>query len=353
MISGMMGKDLSRKWLLTLLLLLGGLLTDVHAQGVGIGTTSPNASALLELQSTDKGLLIPRLTRTQKLAVASPQLGVLIYQTDSVSATEPNTFYYWDGTVWQPFIAKSDGWMLLGNAGTVASTNFIGTTDNKSWHVKTNNTDRLFVKSTGEVGVNTITPTQQLEVANGNVLLSNANNTASDLRFQEASTSGSNFSSFKARAQTADIAYQLPDTQGRARDVLSNDGTGKLYWSPNCQIIDYQPTTLITFNANQDSVYLDPNYTIFRVCATASNQFELRGFRGGTNGRLVMVCNIGCQGCSCGKGNLKVMHNYYTGTAAAYNIIISTNNFSLGERQAMILIYDGASSRWRIVGKTP
>lgn len=62
---------------------------------VGIGTTSPNASALLEIKSTNKGLLIPRMTQTQRNKIASPANGLLIYQTDN----NPG-FYYYNGTAW-------------------------------------------------------------------------------------------------------------------------------------------------------------------------------------------------------------------------------------------------------------
>src|SRR5689334_10494160 len=54
-------------------------------QSTGIGTTSPNASSILDLQSTSKGLLIPRMTRTQRNAINQPAKGLLIYQlTDTV-----------------------------------------------------------------------------------------------------------------------------------------------------------------------------------------------------------------------------------------------------------------------------
>lgn len=52
------------------------------AQGqVGIGTTSPNASAILDVTSTTKGLLLPRLTTVQRDAIVSPEAGLLIYNT--------------------------------------------------------------------------------------------------------------------------------------------------------------------------------------------------------------------------------------------------------------------------------
>jgi hypothetical protein len=49
---------------------------------VGIGTNSPNVSAILDVTSTTKGLLFPRMTTTQKNAIATPAAGLVIYDTD-------------------------------------------------------------------------------------------------------------------------------------------------------------------------------------------------------------------------------------------------------------------------------
>ncbi|KAF5048451.1 hypothetical protein DSECCO2_449940 [anaerobic digester metagenome] len=68
---------------------------------VGIGTTSPAASALLDLTATDKGLLIPRVTliaaTNGTTPVASPATGLLVYNTGGAMTAG---FYYWDGTQW-------------------------------------------------------------------------------------------------------------------------------------------------------------------------------------------------------------------------------------------------------------
>lgn len=68
----------------TLLLVLGIICVNfpILAQ-VGIGTTSPDASSILDLTTTDKGLLIPRLTTSDRNAIASPANGLMIYNTDS------------------------------------------------------------------------------------------------------------------------------------------------------------------------------------------------------------------------------------------------------------------------------
>lgn len=70
---------------------------STYAQ-VGIGTTTPNSSAILHLESTDTGLLIPRLTYIQKLLISSPATGLLIYQTNN-----DDGFWYYNGTQWLPF----------------------------------------------------------------------------------------------------------------------------------------------------------------------------------------------------------------------------------------------------------
>jgi hypothetical protein len=105
-------------------LLVGLLLaaTGVRAQGVGIGTgsTAPAATAMLEVASTSKGLLIPRLTATQRTAIGSPARGLLVYQTDG---TQPGFYYNTSATatanwLWLP--DKASAGDNLGN-GTATS----------------------------------------------------------------------------------------------------------------------------------------------------------------------------------------------------------------------------------------
>jgi Protein of unknown function (DUF1566) len=54
-----------------------------QAQSVGIGTTTPAASAQLDVSSTTKGFLPPRMTFAQRDAIASPADGLIIYNTDT------------------------------------------------------------------------------------------------------------------------------------------------------------------------------------------------------------------------------------------------------------------------------
>lgn len=63
---------------------------------VGIGTNSPDASAILDLSSTTQGLLIPRMTATQRAAISSPTTGLTVFQTDANAGN-----YIYNGSSWQ------------------------------------------------------------------------------------------------------------------------------------------------------------------------------------------------------------------------------------------------------------
>ena len=85
----------------------------------GIGTTTPNAAAKLEIASTDKGLLIPRMTKAQResITLAAAANGLLVYQTDDVVG-----FYVNNSTTTTP------SWTRLNSDWTRSSSNNISYT---------------------------------------------------------------------------------------------------------------------------------------------------------------------------------------------------------------------------------
>jgi hypothetical protein len=85
--------------------------SNIHNNGasVGIGTDTPDGSAKLEIASTSQGLLMPRMTESQRDLITDPVEGLIIYQTD-----ETPGFYYYDGTDWQT---------LKGNGNTSGGSN--------------------------------------------------------------------------------------------------------------------------------------------------------------------------------------------------------------------------------------
>ncbi|NQY30158.1 MAG: hypothetical protein HRT69_11900 [Flavobacteriaceae bacterium] len=104
---------------------------------IGIGTTTPHASSILEILSTDSGILIPRMTQVQRDAIATPAIGLLIYQTNNTPG-----FYYYTGVIWTTF----------------------GGIDN-DWTMHANGTD-MYNANSGNVGVGTTTPTTKLHIEN-------------------------------------------------------------------------------------------------------------------------------------------------------------------------------------------
>lgn len=91
------------------LLLLSLYALSSYAQ-VGINTNTPNSSAQLDITSTDKGLLIPRMTAAQRGSIASPATGLMVYQTDGTTG-----FYFNNGTPGSP------AWVMLQSSTNVTT----------------------------------------------------------------------------------------------------------------------------------------------------------------------------------------------------------------------------------------
>lgn len=123
------------------------------AQNIGINSTgaAPAASAMLDISSTDKGLLIPRVALTATNAagpISAPATSLLVYNTATAGVSPNNVipgYYYWSGTAWIAFTnsaASSTAWTLGGNTG-ITTSNFLGTGDDMPLIFKSNNLSYL------------------------------------------------------------------------------------------------------------------------------------------------------------------------------------------------------------------
>ncbi len=89
--------------------------TAIQAQNnVGIGTPNPQPSAIVEMQSTDKGILIPRMTTAQRLAISNPADALMVYDTDQ------KCFYFYEQTPGQ--------WVSMCSLGATGATGTTGIT---------------------------------------------------------------------------------------------------------------------------------------------------------------------------------------------------------------------------------
>ncbi len=197
----------------------------VRAQGnVGIGTDKPDTSAILDIVSTNKGLLIPRVTQTQRDQIILPAHSLLIFNTTT------NRFEYNRQTPqspdWWPIVSDL-GWSLSGNAGLTIN-NFLGTSDAVPLSIRTNNLERLRVDADGNVGIGTSTPRSILDVQ-GNLSVSAVGANTSALRWY--SPSNAFYTSLKAGSQTANINYTWPlNSASGSGQYLRADSTGAMSW---------------------------------------------------------------------------------------------------------------------------
>lgn len=137
-------------------------------QNVSISDVSstPDASSVLDISSTSKGLLIPRvaLTATNSASpITLPATSMMVYNTATAGVSPNNVipgYHYNAGTPtvpdWARFYAGSAAgteWKLLGNAVTDANTNFLGTIDAVDLVFRTSNLQRASINSIGNMGV--------------------------------------------------------------------------------------------------------------------------------------------------------------------------------------------------------
>src|ERR1019366_4560642 len=80
--------------LLLVFAIISGNSLFAQNNNVGIGTTTPDASAVLDVTSSTQGVLVPRMTTALRTAIANPAQGLLVYDTDL------GCFYYRNATQW-------------------------------------------------------------------------------------------------------------------------------------------------------------------------------------------------------------------------------------------------------------
>jgi len=139
---------------------------DAYSQGAAINTTGAAAdpSAMLDVNSSNKGVLIPRMTETQKNSIITPATGLMIYQTDGLQG-----FWYFDGSVWLQSLGAAGAAGAPGATGATGPTGsagssgllqagaFAGNTpywDGTQWVVNSSN----IFNNGGSVGIGTTSP---------------------------------------------------------------------------------------------------------------------------------------------------------------------------------------------------
>jgi trimeric autotransporter adhesin len=135
-----------------LLTVLIAIFASVAFSQVAINETGadPDPSAILDLSSTDKGFLVPRVSTTERNAIGTTQSGLLVYDIDTES------FWYYNNML--------ASWVEISGDG-----------DDGDWIVSGNN---MYSSVSGNVGIGTTNPSQKLQVRNGNLHLISQNDDA-------------------------------------------------------------------------------------------------------------------------------------------------------------------------------
>ncbi|MBI1288564.1 MAG: hypothetical protein GC178_13415 [Flavobacteriales bacterium] len=294
------------------------------AQGVYIGAdngSSANASAILDLDvsamTEKKGVLLPRVSEAEKLEIASPATGLMVFQND----VQPG-FYYYDGTTWTSI---GSGWGLSGNAGIDAALQYLGTSDASDMVLRTNAMERLRLDADGTIRYKSET-------------------SSNELRFYEPS-GGANYTAFRSPALSSDVVYTLPDTQGNVGEVLTNDGSGNLSWTVPIEtpaVTAVQSVIVPNGSSNDD---IDIGTATFIHMSGSNSNFDVTGFQGGSNGKILIVYNTG-------NGHMRI-RNEDSGSAAENRIWTLQGGSGVLQttaQGAVTFVYDGQVQRWIAVG---
>jgi hypothetical protein len=127
---------------LRILVLVLFLLSYISYAQVGIGTISPDASAMLDIESTDKGILVPRMTSAQRIAIATPATGLLVFDTTTGS------FWFYE-SAWTELVSTSS--ILDADLDTGIETE--QSSDEDILRIKTAGTERMTIDASGNTKV--------------------------------------------------------------------------------------------------------------------------------------------------------------------------------------------------------
>ena len=236
----------------------------------GIGTTTPDASSILDLTSTSKGLLAPRMTSAQRTAIASPATGLLVYQTDGTTG-----FYYYSGAAWVAYGATTVTTnATLTGSGAPGSPLGIKLTNANTW-----------------TGNQTFAGTF-LIVSNARIAMTNSDNNARDIRLQEPSGTGTQYVGLYAPSVTNNGNYKLPAVVGSVGQALTlavsnNVDSGSMQWSTVGAVVQFHGTqtasvtytgstaTTVVFNNAITNVGSQMNTSTGSFTATASGLYDI------------------------------------------------------------------------------
>jgi hypothetical protein len=153
--------------------------------------TTGDPSSVLDLVSTAKGFLAPRMTQVQRGAISNPAPGLLVYQTDGTTG-----YYYYNGAAWLLIANTGEIWAQDGNS--LAGIKNFGTVSNHDLPFIANNSEYMRLSTSGKLGIGSNAPEALLHVKDATP----AGNTVAGL-FEGNKSTGANNNVMLKLANTA------------------------------------------------------------------------------------------------------------------------------------------------------
>jgi hypothetical protein len=166
--------------------------------------SSGDESAVLDVNSTTGGMLIPRMTESQRNQISDPATGLLVFQTDGTKG-----FYYNSGTPSVP------GWIQLSSTLITQLSDEDGdtkvqvekTSDSDEINFDVGGSEKMIIKGSGNVGVGITSPTELMHLSGGGLLLENNGNDNSIKLSSGGYTDYDNYATIKLQSGAGDNNY--------------------------------------------------------------------------------------------------------------------------------------------------
>jgi hypothetical protein len=228
-------------------------------QGVAINTdaSAPAASAVLDVKSTDKGVLVPRMTTAQRTAIANVVKGLLVFDNSTSS------FWFYNGGTWVELSTGDNRWTSL-SSNNISNTNTgnvgIGTIiPSEKLHVAGSIRSTGDLKLSGDAGVGVSNPEQRLHVRSSTAsqgILMEGDNPILQLRQTNAPSAGYTDKGFvQLSGDNLRIGTNSSNTDGKV--VIRAGGGDRVYVDGTGNVGIGVATPLVKLHVANGSIYAD------------------------------------------------------------------------------------------------